>query len=147
MMNFKNVDRGASGKFITIYPLNEEEFKELLEILYENLKDEKGPYILSDKRYKDCKVIYYRYGGIKSNYIIDIIGKKIYIIKSPEGNLIEDKRNPFFTLPPWIKDPFESNEDESDGFFLKNKRYIIKKLYHFQIQEEYILQKIHRQIK
>jgi len=136
MMNFKNADRGSSGKFITIYPSDEEKFKELLEILYENLKNEEGPYILSDKRYKDCKVLYYRYGGIKSNYVIDIIGKKIYVIKSPEGNLIEDKRNPFFTLPPWVKDPFENNEfesgeEDSDVLFLKNKRYIIKKALSF----------------
>lgn len=58
LANSKNWSRGASGKFVTIYPVSEEQFKEVIELLYEQLIGFEGAYILSDRRYKDCKVLY-----------------------------------------------------------------------------------------
>ncbi|MFL2132054.1 MAG: hypothetical protein ACTH1A_03770 [Ruoffia tabacinasalis] len=76
IMYKKNFSRVGAGKFITIYPNNEEQFIELLEILYFKLKDFEGPYVLSDRRYKDCAVLYYRYGGFKEIIRYDDEGKK-----------------------------------------------------------------------
>lgn len=99
-LNSKNANRASSGKFITIYPMNNEIFVELLDMISITLQDfKKGPYILSDKRWKNSNV-FYRYGGFKS--IINENGE--YCIKDNEGNLIEDQRNPFYHVPDFVKD-------------------------------------------
>lgn len=61
--NGKQADRGASGKFITIYPDDDAQFAELLEALEEALAGQDGPSVLSDLRYRDAPV-YVRHGGI-----------------------------------------------------------------------------------
>jgi len=99
-LNSKNANRASSGKFITIYPMNNEIFIELLEMISITLQDfKKGPYILSDKRWKDSNV-FYRYGAFKS--IINENGE--YCIKDNEGNLIEDQRKPYYHVPDFVKD-------------------------------------------
>ena len=62
-MYSKGGDRILTGKFITIYP-NEGEFIPLLDELHSALSNQpRGPYILTDKRWKNGNV-YYRYGGL-----------------------------------------------------------------------------------
>ncbi|MFR9278673.1 MAG: protein kinase domain-containing protein [Ezakiella coagulans] len=96
----KNEDRSFSGKFITIYP-DDDEFKETVYALYDILKNiKKGPYILSDKRYKDSN-IYYRYGGFKKIYYN---GK--LVLKTPSGEYVEDERLPYYNELPFVEDPF-----------------------------------------
>lgn len=100
MMNSKNASRSSSGKFITIYPGNNEEFLETLFSLENALKTfSTGPYILSDKRWKDTN-IYYRYGGFVN--ISNDLGE--LCIRDPEGNLIKDERNPYYHVPYFMKD-------------------------------------------
>ncbi len=132
MMHSKAASRSSSGKFITIYPQNESIFKEIMEILYQKLKEEEGPYILSDRRYKDCKVLYYRYGGIKNVKMIDIIGRRQYFLKTPDDKYIKDERTPYFNLPYWVEDPFENmNYKEPSELSLKEGKYLIKEALHF----------------
>ncbi|MBS3678770.1 class III lanthionine synthetase LanKC [Ornithinibacillus massiliensis] len=98
--NSKTANRASSGKFITIYPPSNEEFLNLLNLLYDKLKlYEKGPYIFSDKRWRDSN-IYYRYGGFIAIYNED--GEMC--IKDEEGNLIEDERVPYYQVPEMAKE-------------------------------------------
>ena len=60
--NWKYANCSGSGKFITIYPVGDESFSQSLEGLDELLCEEKGPYILSDRRWKNGP-LYYRYGS------------------------------------------------------------------------------------
>ncbi len=102
--NDKSADRTISGKFITIYPHSESEFIELLEMLHILTKSfDKGPYILTDKRYKNGNV-YYRYGGILGIKKI-INGRLSYCIMDDRGKYVEDKREPYFYLPNFVKLP------------------------------------------
>lgn len=105
-LKFKNVkyaDRSSSGKFITIYPNSEEQFIILLDILHNSLLGFKnGPYILTDKRWRDGNV-YFRYGGFKT--IKKVNDQNNYYIYTPEGNLIVDDRDPYYKLPDFIKEP------------------------------------------
>lgn len=111
MMNFKRWPRGQSGKFITLYPRDLPSFKKLMEDLYSVLHDDVGPYILSDKRYKDCKVLYYRYGEIAPRRSISYVGLRMSSMISPSGLSVPDTRTPYFSPPPWAADPF--SEDHS----------------------------------
>ena len=131
LISSKKWNRGSSGKFITLYPLDLPGFESLLDQLYEELREEEGPYILSDKRYKDCRVLYYRYGGIKRVTRTDLIGRKIPVLISPQGEEIPDNRTPYFAPPPWAADPFPPQEPESEETTLNNGRYLVKKAFAF----------------
>ncbi|MSU01267.1 lanthionine synthetase LanC family protein [Tissierella pigra] len=109
----KSFPRQSYGKFITIYPKNLNEFKQVIDLLYIRLRQFEGPYILSDKRYKDCKVIYYRYGGFLSNYEYDNEGNSKPCIIDGYNRKIEDLRVPYFKLPPGINDVFTNFENNS----------------------------------
>ncbi|MED1304304.1 hypothetical protein BK704_01410 [[Bacillus thuringiensis] serovar konkukian] len=102
----KAFPRSQSGKFITIYPENTAKFIRIIEDLYLSLKKFEGSYILSDRRYKDCKVLYYRYGGFKSIKRLKVDGSIELCIQDNKGGLIPDSRKPFFELPSFISDPF-----------------------------------------
>ena len=102
LLNSKNGNRVSSGKFITIYP-DDDEFVQLLDLIYNAIKDyEKGPYILSDRSWKDSNV-YYRYGGFSK--MINAEGQ--LCIKDKEGNLIPDLRTPYYTIPDFVEEPEE----------------------------------------
>lgn len=129
-INFKNWYRGASGKFITIYPQKMKQFCQIIQCLHEELEGEEGPYILSDKRYKNSKVVYYRYGGIANKQRLLITGEKEPVIYDPEGNPIEDKRTPFFNPPTWVFDPFievGEKEEKAEEAIVLNNRYVVRK--------------------
>ncbi|UQN09432.1 class III lanthionine synthetase LanKC [Deinococcus sp. QL22] len=114
MLLSKGCARGSSGKFMTIYPRSVESCQELLDALYEELKDQEGPYILSDRRYKDSKVVYYRYGGILPFTRVDASGGRASFLLSPTLEEVPDERTPYFQLPEWISDPFQAPEEDTD---------------------------------
>lgn len=106
----KNANRVSSGKFITIYPNTTSEFKTTISDLYILLKDYSGPYILTDKRFKNSKILYYRYGVFVPNetdtgYLYD-----------NRGNKYLDIEGPFYTERDFVRNPFseeyEYNENE-----------------------------------
>lgn len=131
MVNSKSWSRGGSGKFITIYPYNEKHFKYLLGNLYNLVKNFKGPFILSDRRYKDCKVLYYRYGGLKFNYRLSVDGYKVPILISPEGKEIVDMRNPYYVIPTWVKNIIKVKERMDGKSGLYNNRFLVEKAISF----------------
>lgn len=122
LKNSKSADRIGAGKFITVYPKDEVEFRKTVKQLADLLKKYKvGPYILSDKRYGNTN-IYYRYGGFRE--IRNSNGE--LCIRDNNGKLIPDKRAPFYQKPSFIKDPFEkeiknkvdkvSNKEKLDSY-------------------------------
>ena len=127
LMSSKAWSRSRSGKFITMYPSEISCFKSLIEELYTELHDEDGPYVLSDKRYKDCRVLYYRFGGMERTTQMDITGEKIPVLISPDGATIPDVRTPYFSPPPWVTDPFPSQESSQRDITLNDGRYAVKK--------------------
>ena len=130
LVNSKNFNRASSGKFITIYPSSLLQFKTIIEKLYQATIDLEGPYILSDKPYKDSKVIFYRYGAFIPEFIINIYGEKIPVLLTPDGTRVQDRRTPYPSFPEWVSDPFtennvDENVDENEEIIL-NDKYIIK---------------------
>lgn len=125
LLNGKTINRGSAGKFITIYPESKTDFKTIIESLYHKLIGFQGPYILSDKRYKDSKVIFYRYGGILNKTIINYRGEREYVLRDPDGNLVTDKRVPYWNPPFWIEDIFDDESETDDNTLILSKRYQI----------------------
>jgi serine/threonine protein kinase len=126
MMTSKNCARGASGKFMTIYPSNLEHFTAIIEALDRATAGLAGPYILSDKRYRDNKVLFYRYGGFAPRKLINVFGEKVPVISTTGGRLVPDDRTPYFQLPADIRDPFESETQKSQAQVRLNGRYLVQ---------------------
>lgn len=102
--NGKYGDRGASGKFITIYPEDETRLASALNELGALLDGEQGPYILSDLRWRSGP-LYVRYGGFVARTMKTERGETVPCIEDPEGRLVPDRRGPSFRPPEWVTIP------------------------------------------
>jgi class III lanthionine synthetase len=126
----KNWNRASAGKFITLYPRSEAECGELLEELNCALLGYAGPFILSDRRYKDSRTVYYRYGGFAPIKRIEPNGAAAFVIRDNSGCYVDDERAPSFRLPPGVEDPFQKGEQETssadEAGTLKHGRYRIE---------------------
>ncbi|CAM03499.1 protein kinase-like protein [Saccharopolyspora erythraea NRRL 2338] len=101
--NAKYAPRSASGKLVTIYPVDDEHLATVLTELAPQLRGEPGPYILSDLRYEQGP-LYVRYGGFAERWV-EFDGTRVLAIAGPDGELVPDKRNPGFSLPDWVSPP------------------------------------------
>lgn len=133
LMTSKRWTRGGSGKFITVYPSSDRQFRDFLEAAYELLKDFAGSYILSDRRYRDSRCLYYRYGGMHSVRRLDHLGRRLETLTAPDGRQIVDRRTPYFEMPDWVSDPFPEHaiEEEDGEIALGNGRYVVQKALSF----------------
>jgi serine/threonine protein kinase len=133
LINGKRWSRGGAGKFITIYPRDQRQCGELLESLHQALIGYHGPYILSDRRYRDSGVVFYRYGGILPTRRLDVDGKAVPVMQSQDGQIMDDERTPFFNMPTGMTDPFATASDsDPDGeATLKHGRYRVESVISF----------------
>jgi len=104
LANAKYAHRGASGKFITIYPADEGQLEVVLTELGEALAGSQGPYILSDLRWGEGP-LYVRYGGFAERHCVSETGALVLAIEDPDGQLVPDRREPAFRLPSWVTLP------------------------------------------
>ncbi|MFC8823774.1 class III lanthionine synthetase LanKC [Streptomyces sp. NPDC057137] len=101
--NAKYADRGASGKFITIYPADDEQFGRVAGELDALLAGEPGPYILSDLRW-NAGPVHVRYGSFtRRDCYAD--GMLRPAVENADGKLVPDLRGPVFRTPDWITPP------------------------------------------
>ncbi|HEY6253198.1 MAG TPA: class III lanthionine synthetase LanKC [Candidatus Angelobacter sp.] len=132
LLNSKSWPRAASGKFITIYPPDNHRFLELIEEVHQATAGLRGPYILSDHRYKSSGAVFYRYGGIRTQTVLNVKGERVPVLKSPDGSLVPDQRLAYPTVPDWEEPVLLVEEEESaggtgDGVSLMHGRYTIEK--------------------
>ncbi len=130
-VNSKSTSRMLAGKYITIYPETEDVFLEFLETLYGSLRDFSGPFILSDRRYKDCQVLYYRYGSFIKQSELAFKGDRNAFLLSPKGDKILDNRAPYWNLPYWLTDRLYSEENAGNNEILLNGKYKVLKAFSF----------------
>lgn len=104
-LNSKRASRTSSGKFITIYPVSEAAFMDLLARVHAATASFAGPYILSDRRYPGSECVFYRYGGFESVEAVQPDGSKQLMIEGADGELVPDQRLPYFVLPAGVEDP------------------------------------------
>lgn len=127
-VNGKTSNRVSAGKFIVVYP-KKGEILSVLENLYKKTSKFEGPYILSDKQYKDSQVLYYRYGEYLPIRIRNEKGTIGTFIKDNNNQLVRDKRVPYYYLPNWIEDlPLKSNSNTKSNFLSK---YTVLNAKHF----------------
>ncbi|GAB3606627.1 class III lanthionine synthetase LanKC [Conyzicola nivalis] len=101
--NSKDADRTASGRFITVYPADETQLRDALLALDALVGGRPGPYLLSDLRYK-AGPLHVGYGAF-APLTVRGDGEDLPAIRTPEGDLVEDRRTAGFTRPPWVELP------------------------------------------
>jgi class III lanthionine synthetase len=107
LINSKNFPRASACKFVTIYPPSDAVCQRVLDELHLSTRSYSGPYILSDKAYKDSTCVYYRYGAFQRQARLTVCGESRLTMVDPSGASIDDVRRPIFTLPPGVDDPFD----------------------------------------
>lgn len=125
-------DRGAGGKFMTIYPKNNEEFAALLEPLHAATEGMDGPGILSDRRLRPGSLVHYRYGGFSSSQqVLDGDGSLTPMLVAPDGQWFKDQRLAWYSPPSWasapIPDPTPRPAESQRGTskVLLNDRFVV----------------------
>ncbi|MFI5865383.1 class III lanthionine synthetase LanKC [Streptomyces sp. NPDC051546] len=104
LRNAKYADRAASGKFITVYPADEEQCRRIAQDLDAALDGAAGPYILSDLRW-GAGPVHLRYGSFTLRHCYDEHGELVPAIETPDGRLVPDVRGPAFQPPEWLELP------------------------------------------
>lgn len=113
------------GKFITIYPSSTEKAVQLAHQLDKILSGFEAPFIPSDKQLHPNSIIYYRYGKFKKDK--DQKGPDMLIL--PNGQQIEDNRDPRYPIPKGMVDPFNPVDDDSkNSKNLLAERFIVLKV-------------------
>lgn len=105
-LNARNIPRGHSGKFITVYPHSDSDAVALAEALHQATVGLAGPRILSDRPYAPGSLVHYRYGGFVEQRSLSNDGLYTWVIFDPEGNPVEDRRVGRYLPPPWVRCPF-----------------------------------------
>ena len=105
LRNSAYAERGAAGKFATLYPADEAELERTLRRLGDLLAGRPGPYVLSDLRY-GAGPLYVRYGGFAPRRCRGAAGALVPAIEDPRtGRLVPDERGVEFAPPAWVAVP------------------------------------------
>ncbi|MFC8448809.1 class III lanthionine synthetase LanKC [Kitasatospora sp. NPDC057223] len=104
VQNSKYAPRGASGKFCTLYPVDDAELERCLGGLGSRLAGRRGPYILSDLRWGEGP-LYLRYGGFAERHCRNEAGERVLALEEPGGRLVPDVRGAGFSVPDWAPVP------------------------------------------
>ncbi|WP_037671393.1 class III lanthionine synthetase LanKC [Streptomyces griseus] len=104
LRNTKYAARDGSGKFVTVYPADEQQLHTVLSELGDLLKGYEGPYILTDLRWHDGP-LYVRYGAFARMFVVDERGSLVPAVRDGAGRLVPDLRTPSFQVPEWVTLP------------------------------------------
>jgi hypothetical protein len=120
--------RSGAGKFVTVYPDDDEQFRRLARELHEATDGLAGPTILSDRPYCPGSLVHYRYGAFRGLRTLSNDGEYLAVITAPDGQLVEDRRDAWFNPPEWAELPFAeatTPQSDADGVLLAN-RFVVR---------------------
>lgn len=102
-----NGEAGLSqvGKFITVYPLGEDQAVRLGAALHDATNGLRGPAVPYDRPFTRGSLVHYRYGTFVERLAQSAVGEVGPVIRGPQGELLPDR--PSAPAPAWVRDPFE----------------------------------------
>ncbi|MFF3755945.1 class III lanthionine synthetase LanKC [Streptomyces sp. NPDC002185] len=130
--NAKYADRSASGKFITVYPADDERCGRVAADLAGLLEGRPGPYILSDLRWGEGPV-HLRYGSFTLRHCYDEHGELRPAVEDGSGTLVPDRRDPVFHVPSWVTPPafLRPHLEARASVTVQDMPYDVEKALHF----------------
>lgn len=120
-------DYAQIGKFITIYPQNDDHALFLAERLHCLTVQNCSPTIPFDFRYQPRSSVFYRYGAFRIRKLKNADGTFVLALKDEKGNLIPDVRDGVKPHPVWVSNPFPTGPKEcaeTDSYLKKNFRIL-----------------------
>ncbi|MFF1906493.1 class IV lanthionine synthetase LanL [Kitasatospora sp. NPDC058218] len=123
-------DRGSGGKFITVYPADDDHFRQLAEELDRATAPLPGPGILSDRQYRPGSLVHYRYGAFRGFPRLTNDGSAEPMLQAPDGSFVRDRRAAGFSPPAWAVSPLPPPEEPPPApgtSVLLNDRYVVHK--------------------
>ncbi|GHF42129.1 serine/threonine protein kinase [Amycolatopsis bartoniae] len=111
----KHAARSQSGKFCAAYPPDVATAEAVMRDLAAALDGEEGPFVLSDRRFADSRVVHYRYGAYTSRTRLTAEGWHVWLVRDGSGQDVPDVRGVKFQPPEGITDPFASDMDSGGG--------------------------------
>lgn len=115
-LNSRHSEQGSAGKFITVYPVGEPQFRRLAAALHRATDGLPGPAVLSDRPYRPGSLVHYRYGAIAARAELGNDGGYRSMLRGPDGERVEDVRGAAYRIPPWARDPLAADgQRTSDG--------------------------------
>jgi Lanthionine synthetase C-like protein/Protein kinase domain len=106
LLSSTHYPRGSSGKFLTVYPDNDQHFRLLAAELDQATVGLTGPSILSDRPYRTGSLVHYRYGAFAGRRVLTNDGIYQPVLRGADGTLIKDRRDAWFTPPAGVPMPF-----------------------------------------
>jgi hypothetical protein len=124
----RHADRGSSGKFLTVYPLDDAGVPDLARALDEATDGLAGPRILSDRPVRTGSLVHVRFGGFVRR--LRLAGNGVYepVVTAPDGSWIADRRTAWFEPPPWApKSPLtEAPSGDRPQSVLLDGRFLLR---------------------
>ncbi len=112
LVNFLNRGGGGIsqiGKFITIYPMNDDQAVRMAALLDQATTGLGGPSVPSDRLLRSGSRVSYRYGSFKNTtFLQEPDGNTIAALRDHENHLIPDRRLSHYQAPTGIRDPFRA---------------------------------------
>ncbi|WAL71596.1 hypothetical protein OU787_08805 [Kitasatospora sp. YST-16] len=102
----------SSGKFITVRPGGEEQFRRLAAELHLATTGMPGPVIPTARPYRPGSLVHYRYGASAARPVLGNDGVHRPVLRTPGGDLVEDRPG---RRPPWVADPVEGAGSATGG--------------------------------
>lgn len=123
LMCAKYAPRASSGKFITIYPADDDAVIEICRDLHERVRHLPGPRILSDLHWLDGPLAI-RYGAFRGRPYVDEHGAIGQLMPAPDGRMRPDRRGPVFSVPDGVEVPggFRTSAEADAGDSLQRYR-------------------------
>src|SRR6266496_3372697 len=115
LLNSRHYPRGGAGKFITVYPDDDQQFATLAAELDKATDGLAGPSILSDRPYRAGSLVHYRFGAFKGTLELSSDGDYRTMLVRPDGSLVEDRRDAWFSAPGWATPPLAGPEAPTSG--------------------------------
>ncbi|MBE3012134.1 class IV lanthionine synthetase LanL [Microbispora sp. NEAU-D428] len=127
----RGTDRGSVGKFITVYPPDDETAVVVAEQLHSATYGLPGPPILSDRAYRPGSLVHYRYGVFSARSELGNDGDYVSRLVAPDGSRAIDRRNAWYSPPAWATSPFESRlappEQDGPAPVLLGDRFVVRR--------------------
>jgi len=107
-----NADRGSAGKFVTVYPNDDEHAVRVATALHEATLGLPGQTILTDRRFRSNSQVFYRYGPFAPETMLTNDGEYVSILRDGNGKALVDRRGIGRPVPDWLADPFQERHVE-----------------------------------
>jgi hypothetical protein len=107
-LNYGELGLSQVGKFITVYPNDDDEAVSLARRLDAATRGLRGPRVPSDQRLRAESLVHYRYGSFGHDYLQLPLGLIVPALEGPDRARVPDIRRTAYVPLPWVEDPFLS---------------------------------------